>query len=206
VHERLARAWGAEGAGTHLVRAALVVSADHELNASTFAARVVASTGATPYAAVLAALAALSGPYHGGMTSRVGALFDEIDGKPPSEAMAARLRRGDDLPGFGHRLYPQRDPRAALLLDLCARHDPQAARPYQLAAEAGQALTGKPPTLDFGLQAVSRVLRGPADGAFQLFAIGRTVGWIGHVLEQYRSDRLLRPRAAYTGPRPLMRS
>jgi citrate synthase len=203
VHERLARGWQADEAGADLIRAALVLCADHELNASTFAARIVASTGATPYAAIQAGLAALSGPHHGGTTYRVSALLDEVGDQPPVEALAARLRRGEDLPGFGHRLYPDRDPRAAFLLDRLVRSFPREGQPYAILADAARALTGLPPTVDYALVAVARLLRGPEGGAFQLFATGRIVGWIGHSLEQYQSGQLLRPRARYSGPRPV---
>jgi len=117
VHETLATAWGADAAGAALIRRALVLCADHELNASAFAVRVVASTGAALPACLLAGLAALSGPLHGGMTERIGAFLAEPHMKSaPRAAILARLGRGERVPGFGQRLYPYGDPRATALL------------------------------------------------------------------------------------------
>ena len=117
VHETLATAWGADVAGAALIRRALVLCADHELNASAFAVRVVASTGAALPACLLAGLAALSGPLHGGMTERISAFLAEPQMKTaPRAAIMARLGRGEPVPGFGQRLYPDGDPRATALL------------------------------------------------------------------------------------------
>jgi citrate synthase len=181
--------------GEHLkqppVEQALILCADHELNASAFAARVVASTGADPYAVVSAALMALSGPKHGGVCFQVEALLDEATGKSPREVLEARLRRGDQVPGFGHRLYPQGDPRARFLL-----------KGLSIGlewAEAGRTLLGLEPSLDLALVCLCRKL-GLSDGtAFKIFAAGRSVGWIAHAVEQYHRPGLLRPRAHYVG-------
>jgi len=166
---------------------ALILCADHELNASTFTARVAASTGANPYAVVSAALAALSGPKHGGATSQVEALFAEAAACDPRQAIAERLRRGDPVAGFGHPLYPQGDPRARALLD----SNPQA----QAWVEAGQQLLNAYPTVDLGLVALGL----PRGVAFQVFATGRCLGWIAHALEQYADGRMIRPRAFHRG-------
>jgi citrate synthase len=121
IHAQLAASWGGGPAAAKLIRAALVLCADHELNASTFTVRCVASTRATPYGAVIAGLAALQGPRHGGQTARVAALFDEVArADSPGAAVAARLRRGERLPGFGHILYPEGDPRYTALRRLLA--------------------------------------------------------------------------------------
>lgn len=202
VHQRLARAWRLDAAGTDLVRAVLVLLADHEFNASTFAVRIVASTGAAPYAAVQAGLAALSGPRHGGATLRVEALLDEISDRDPAAMIAARLRRGDGLPGFGHRLYPEGDPRATVLLERLARLQSPAGQRLLAIADQGRALGGQPPSVDFASVAVARALGLPDGAALQLFTIARAAGWIAHAMEQYASGALLRPRAVYTGPRP----
>ncbi|MBN9418360.1 hypothetical protein ABS71_07885 [bacterium SCN 62-11] len=162
---------------------ALILCADHELNASTFTARVAASTGANPYAVVSAALAALSGPKHGGATSQVEALFAEASASSPRQAIGERLRRGDPVAGFGHPLYPQGDPRARALLE-----DVPLAQGW---IEAGQQLLNAYPTVDLGLVALG-LERG---AAFQLFAAGRCLGWIAHALEQYADGRMIRPRA-----------
>ena len=203
VHRRLAAAWGLDRAGSDLVRRCLVLIADHELNASTFVARCVASTGATPYAVVGAALGALSGRRHGGASARAEALFDELArGGDPLGLMAARLARDEDLPGFGHFLYPQGDPRAAAILDALARTGPASLALIENAVAAGTRLTGQSPNVDFALAAAARALTLPPNAALGLFVIGRTVGWIAHAIEQYESGILIRPRARYLGKRP----
>lgn len=203
------------------IERALVLAADHELNPSSFAARVAASAGGDLYACLGAAIATLSGPRHGGACDRVEALVDALGAggaesaagtrAPVGAAIAARLQRGEAIPGFGHPLYPGGDPRAALLLDdaraLVARasdagHAPKRGRAHTLLAivramrEAGH----EPPTLDAGLCAVAAALGLPRGSALALFALGRTAGWIAHVLEQRRTEAPLRPRARYVGP------
>ena len=117
VHERFAEAWGLNEAGADLIWTALILAADHELNASAFTVRCVASTRATPYGAINAGLCALQGPRHGGQTAQAIALIDEISAAPSaSDAVMARLKRGERLPGFGMPLYPDLDPRAAAIL------------------------------------------------------------------------------------------
>lgn len=166
------------------LRKPLILCADHELNASAFAARVAAGTGANPYAVVLAALATLSGPRHGGACDQVEALWQEaLRLGSPREAIWQRMRRGDPVPGFGHRLYPQGDPRARAILQDC----PQA----QAWVEAGQELLQSYPSLDLALVA----LQLPPGCAFWIFASGRCLGWIAHALEQYADGRMIRPRA-----------
>jgi len=195
----LARAWGLSGARAHApLEAALILCADHELNVSAFTARVIASAGATPYMAVSGALGALTGPRHGGLTARVAALLDEVG--DPTELLVERLRRGEAVPGFGHPLYPDGDPRAARLLELCPKN---ASRARSLAlARAAERVLGERPVLDFGLVALARALGLPPSAPFVLFAVGRTAGWIAHCIEQYPSPQLIRPRAEYVGPAP----
>lgn len=203
LHLRLARAWQLDEPGADILRRCLVLLADHELNASTFVARCVASTAATPYAVVSAALAALSGRLHGGASARAEALFQEIARSgDPLGLMAARLARGDDLPGFGHFLYPQGDPRAAAILAAIAESRPAARTATEAAVAAGHQLSGRLPNVDFALAAATTALALPPGAALGLFVIGRTVGWIAHAIEQYESGVLIRPRARYTGPRP----
>ena len=185
---------------------ALVLCADHELNVSSFTARCVASAGATPYAVVAAGLAALQGTKHGGHTARVEALLQEV-GTPQAArtALTSRLRRGESLAGFGHPFYPAGDPRCAALLRLAS-----AVRPTSPAVALATAVSrvayevmGEYPTLDFGLAVLGRALELPPGGAMALFAIGRAMGWLGHAIEQYQQDRIIRPRARYVGVLPV---
>lgn len=196
----LASHWGVASAAP-LLRAALILCADHELNVSTFTARCVASAGATPYGVVTAGLAALEGVKHGGITARVEALWDSLrHSRDPTDAIMQRLRRGERIDGFGHPLYPRGDPRAAVLLSMLPRSR-QSAFAHRLAASVEAALN-EAPTIDFALVALCRSL-GLADGAaLTLFALGRTMGWIAHALEQYSLDAIIRPRARYVGDRP----
>lgn len=196
IHVHLARAWSQDVAGADLIRRALVLVADHELNASAFAVRVVASTGASLGACLNAGLSGLSGPLHGGTTSLVEMLFDEVDTTNDAASVVdLRLRRGEGVPGFGHPLYPEGDARASALLPLLP-HDNGPASLVEVMEET----TGKRPTIDFALVAIRRALRLPRGSALALFATGRTVGWIAHALEQRRDEKLIRPRARYTGP------
>ncbi|MCM2256221.1 MAG: citrate synthase [Vicinamibacteria bacterium] len=184
---------------------ALVLLADHELNASTFAARVAASAGTGLAAALLAALCTLTGARHGGECDRVEALVDEV-GRPEraASAVAARLRRGEALPGFGHRLYPAGDPRTPPLLDAALALAPTRPRLRTVRALIDAANTAglERPTVDVGLVALAAGLGLPAGAASALFALGRCAGWVAHVLEQREAGFLLRPRARYVGPDP----
>lgn len=191
---------------TEALDAALVLIADHELNASSFAARIAASTDASLPACLLAALATLSGPRHGGACDRVEALLEEASRlKRPTQVIELRLRRGDAIPGFGHPLYPHGDPRATALLDaastLVARRPKARARLQPLLGLArAMASQGLPPTVDYGLVALCRALGAKRGVAALVFAVGRSAGWVAHVLEQRRSPAVLRPRARYTPP------
>lgn len=199
IEDTLARSWDTPAA--HLLRAAIIVCADHELNVSAFTARCVASAASNPYAVVIAGLAALEGTKHGGATARVAALWDELRrSRDVRKALAERLRRGESVDGFGHPLYPDGDPRAALLLSLLPKSKELTfARAFASGAES---VLGEQPTLDFALVAVERVLSLPRGAAVTLFAIGRTIGWIAHAIEQYEQHATIRPRAKYVGPKP----
>jgi citrate synthase len=193
IHERLGRAWRAPRPQWDAIRRALVLLADHELNASTFAARVTASTGASLAAAVLTGLAALSGPRHGGMAGRVETFADEAARRGWRKALPA----GEPPPGFGHALYPDGDPRAVALLGaidvppglIALRHEIEAA-------------TGQRANVDFALVAMRQSLGLPAEAPFALFALARTAGWLAHAIEQTATGALIRPRARYVGPAP----
>ncbi len=181
---------------------ALVVVADHELNASTFAARVAASTGADLYACVRAGLATLSGPKHGGACDRVEALVREVDRPARARAVVVdRLARGEDVPGFGHPLYQDGDPRPTPLFACRAvrRAKGEGTATLRALVDAAAAAGLPGPTIDTGLVVVATALRLPAGSAAGLFAIGRVAGFIAHALEQRARPELLRPRARYVG-------
>ena len=205
IHEQLASAWQVPADGVPLLRAALVLSADHEFNASTFAARVVASTGAHLYGVVTAGLAAISGPRHGGLTRHVGSLLDALATANDLEAELARhVQEHVHLPGFGHPLYPDGDVRAATLFALLRENlpnSPELAFVERVIAAAGQVARAEP-NIDFATVTLERVLGLRRDSALALFLLGRTVGWVAHALEQANSSSLIRPRARYVGPRP----
>ncbi|MCC6458489.1 MAG: citrate synthase family protein [Caldilineaceae bacterium] len=186
-----------------LLNAMLILTADHELNISSFTARCVASTGAPPHAALAAALGALQGPRHGGQTLRCEAFLREVAWDGP-QAVTNRLRRGDHLPGFGHMLYPDGDPRGHYLTEaaLAVAPDSSAASVVRTARDTVFAQVGQEPSLDFGLVAAGRILGLPSGAPLLIFALGRIAGWIGHMIEQYQADHLIRPRARYNGPQP----
>ncbi len=203
VAETLGRGWKLRDSGTTaLLDAALVLCADHELPVSTFVARCVASSEATPYAVVVAGLSAMGGVRHGGQVELVEDFLQEAEDIGDTRAaISGRLRRGERIPGFGHSLYPGGDPRGAELLRLTSAaypDSPAVALSAEVADEALE-LIGERPTVDFGLVTLARTLGLPPGAAVALFALGRTVGWIGHAIEQYESGSLIRPRARYVG-------
>jgi citrate synthase len=184
---------------------ALVLLADHELAASTVAARVAASVRADPYAVASAGLATVSGTLHGRASLGIEALLAEID-QPDRAAsvVGSRLRRGERLRGFGHRLYPDGDPRAAVLLArlrVTTAGSPRLAVVEALLEAAAQ--RGLPdPSVDLALAALAHVTGMTRGAAEAVFAIARTAGWIAHALEEYDRNTPIRPRALYTGPPP----
>ena len=189
-----------------LLHTALILCADHELHVSAFTARCVASAGSTPYAVVMAGLAALQGVKHGMYIEQVEPFLREVGTPQRAQVtIANRLKRGEQLPGFGHRLYPQGDPRGKALLELMAKvyPDSPATALAHAVTEQARHVIGEYPTIDFALAVLARVLHLPSSVALALFALGRTIGWIGHAIEQYQLDQLIRPRARYVGPAPL---
>jgi citrate synthase len=201
----LAQTWRVDAGNADVIRSALILCADHELNVSSFTARCVASAGSNPYPVVIAGLAALEGPRHGGASARVDAMLNSMRrARNLRGAVAERLGRGEPIDGFGHPLYPGGDPRAAFLVELLReRHAKSAELAFVLdAAEAAAAAMRERPNIDFALVAVARVLRLPAGAPLMLFALGRTIGWIGHAVEQYTTGQLIRPRAKYVGVVP----
>lgn len=197
VHRRLARAWDCGPEASELIRRALVLIADHELNASTFACRVAASTGASLSASVLAGLSALSGPLHGAEFIRVQTFLDEAAARGPQAAVESRLAQGLRIAGFGHPLYPDGDVRAHALL---AALTPDPA--FEAAREAAETITGQIANIDFALTAFCRTHGLPDEAPFALFAAGRCAGWLAHAIEQGQTGALIRPRARYVGTAP----
>lgn len=184
VHDQLAAAWGLSTSEADVIRRVLVLCGDHELNASAFACRVTASTGAGLPACLLTGLSTLTGPRHGGMVVRA------------LDFMAAAVNGGalpdagsKEPPGFGHPLYPAGDPRATEILRVLPL-----GRDW---AEVVQVLGARRiyPGLDFALGHVVRALDLPRDAGLTLFAIGRSAGWMAHAREQAASKQLIRPRA-----------
>jgi citrate synthase len=194
LHMRLARAWRCE-AQADVLRRALALLADQELTTSAFAARVAASTGASLGACMLAGLAALAGPLHGDAALRVQALLDEVRKAGAEAAVGRWYEAHGSLPGFGHELYPQGDPRAA---DLLAAFD--APDDVRALIDHVHRTSGLAPTIDIALTALAGHCNLPDDAVFALFAIGRSVGWMAHAIEQMTDGTLLRPRANYIGP------
>jgi citrate synthase len=188
------------------IDALLILLTDHELNASTFAARVAASTHADVYATLQAGLATLSGPLHGATSDRVEALVAEIGAPERAERVVQeRARRGERIPGFGHPFYGAGgDARARALLELAWRVGGDAPEVAIVNALIGamERAHKPPPNVDAAAVALRAALGMPPGAVAGLFAVGRSAGWVAHALEQYETGHLLRPRARYTGPAP----
>ncbi|MCS7246555.1 MAG: citrate synthase [Thermomicrobium sp.] len=184
----------------------LVLHADHEFNASTFAARVVAATLADMHAAVTAAIAALKGPLHGGANAAVMQMLEEIETLERVEPyIREKLARKERIMGFGHRVYKGEDPRAKWLRDLSRRLGEQRGdlRWYELSvaiADVMQREKGLFPNVDFYAASVYHYLGIEKELMTPVFAASRIAGWTAHVLEQQADNRLIRPRAEYVGP------
>ncbi|KCZ97233.1 citrate synthase family protein [Hyphomonas polymorpha PS728] len=193
-HQRLARHWDLSPGGTDMLRRALVLVADHELNPSTFAARVAASTGAPLAACALAGCATLTGPLHGEASARALAYLKRALEAGPDAALTDISARGQHIPAMGHALYPEGDPRAAALLRWM-KPGPELRR----AIRSAEAAAGDAANIDMALAALTVQLNLPDDAPFLIFASGRMAGWIAHAMEQRASNRIIRPRANYTG-------
>jgi citrate synthase len=195
LHERLAKAWKLNAAGAQFVRRALILMADHELNPSTFAVRIAASTGAPLAACALAGLSTLAGPLHGEAAVRALAQLDAlISAKDVAAEARAMVARGDHIAGWSHPLYPDGDVRARNLL---AALKPRAA--IGKALRALEQETGDKPNCDAALAAMTRELSLPDEATFTIFALARMTGWLAHAMEQRETGRIIRPRARYTG-------
>ncbi len=179
----------------------LTVMADHELAASTLAVRVAASFRADPYAAVLAGLGAMAGTWHGAASRRVEDTLTALAAPGADDSAVGRLLHEPHMvPGFGHPLYPDGDPRVAVLRRAAAagRAVPEADALVRVAREQGV----PPPNVDFALAVVARAFRLTPGAGETLFTVARLAGWLAHAFEEYAQATTFRQRAVYTGPRP----
>ncbi len=200
----LARRWCSQPRrAARVLNAILVLSLDHEINVSSFAARVVASAGSNLYEVVNAAMCAFSGSRHGRVAEKSEQFIGDLENeKSVSDFIHARLRSGEEIPGFGHPLYPGGDPRARLILKLLQESYPNAFGRLQKRIDEAEQILRRSPNVDFAIACASRILGLPQHSGFNLFALGRTVGWIAHASEQHESGTLIRPRARYIGVLP----
>lgn len=202
LHEQVAQALApGDPRARDLLRRSLVLLADHELNASSFTVRCAVSTGIHLYDATIAGLAALKGPKHGGAGPLASLMVSELAAGDLGTGIRHRVSLGTPVPGFGHTIYRDGDPRADALLRALAR----AGADRRLAVEAPALLTeatGLYPNIDFALAVMVRTLKLPAGSETVLFAIARTAGWIAHAIEQLETETLIRPRARYVGRAP----
>ncbi len=201
-HRHIARVWAPSNkAAPDLIRRALVLLADHELNASTFTVRCAASTGLNLYDAMIAGLAALKGPRHGGAGVLAAQLVRTLVDVDAASVIRERVALGERFAGFGHGVYKNGDPRAYALLDALKR----AGAPERFTSEIPERVleaTGEFANIDYALAVLTHMLRLPLGRELALFAMARTVGWVAHASEQLRQGGLIRPRARYVGPVP----
>jgi len=198
IHEAMARAWGGPAGAANIIRRALVLHADHELNPSSFALRCVASTMASPYASTLAGCCAASGVRHANFSAVMALIGATLQGADPAALVASGVTGGRALPGFNHPLYPKGDPRAtALLDDLRAIASNRDMARIDGLLQTAHATYGLLPKNDFALAAATQLLQLPTDACERIFVVSRIVGWNAHALEQYSSPLLIRPRARY---------
>ena len=191
---------------------ALILHADHGLNASTFTSMVIASTLADTYSSVTGGISALSGSLHGGANQDVMEVLLELDesGQDPTEWIAEQIDDGRRIPGWGHRVYNVKDPRAEILTEKSEDlgnasgekkwYDYAAAIEEYLTEEEDFPSKGLAPNVDFYSGTVYYQLGIPLDMYTPIFAMSRTAGWVGHILEYQTDNRLIRPRARYVGP------
>jgi len=195
LHDRAAANWRRPDAAD-VLRRALVLLADHELNASTFATRVAVSTGAPLAAGVLSGLATLTGPLHGRASLGVLELVAGVHRAGAEVTIRDWLSQGRPIAGFGHPLYPLGDPRATALLQRFPLP-----KEYAELRDVVEEAIGERPNVDFALAALTKVFNLPLEAPLILFALGRCAGWLAHALEQVTTGHPIRPRARYIGPR-----
>jgi citrate synthase len=188
---------------------ALTLHADHELNASTFAARVAAATLTDIHSAVVAGIGTLKGPLHGGANAEVMKMLIEIGQDAPAERIDAYVKgkfaRKEKISGFGHRVYRTEDPRATHLRQMSKQLGQQVGnlRWFEMSERIEALVMGEKklnPNVDFYSASMYYALGIPVSLYTPIFAVSRTSGWTAHVLEQFANNRLIRPRAEYTGP------
>lgn len=185
---------------------ALVLHADHELNASTFTARVCVATLSDMYSGITAAIGALKGPLHGGANEQVMKMLSEIGTVDKAEEYVLnKLNNKEKIMGFGHRVYRNGDPRAKHLREMSEKLTKITGEPewFDISVKVHETFTSQkplPPNVDFYSASVYHSLGIDHDLFTPIFAVSRVSGWIAHILEQYENNRLIRPRAEYTGP------
>jgi len=197
------------GLATRAFDVALILHADHELNASTFVARVAAATLTDIHSAIVAAIGTLKGPLHGGANADVMRLLLEIGPDAPleraEEVVRAKLARKEKIPGFGHRVYHTEDPRATHLRQMSRDLGQRAGQPmwYDMSQRIEALVKSEKklnPNVDFYSASTYHALGIDIELFTPIFAVSRVSGWTAHVLEQYANNRLIRPRAEYIGP------
>lgn len=185
---------------------ALILHADHELNASTFTARVCVATLSDIYSGITAAIGALKGPLHGGANEAVMKMLTEIGEVENAEPyIRSKMEKKEKVMGFGHRVYKHGDPRAKHLKEMSKRltNLTGESKWYEMSIRVEEIVTSEkklPPNVDFYSASVYHSLGIDHDLFTPIFAVSRMSGWIAHILEQYDNNRLIRPRADYTGP------
>jgi citrate synthase len=202
LHLQIARAWAPNNKhAADLIRRALVLLADHELNASTFTVRCAASTGLNLYDAIIAGLVALKGPRHGGAGVLAAQLVKTLVDSEVALLIRERVARGERFAGFGHGVYKHGDPRAHALLEALACAGAAEKLTREIPERIAEA-TGEFVNIDYALAVLIHTLGLAPGNELVLFAMARTVGWIAHASEQLRHGGLIRPRARYIGPVP----
>jgi len=202
LHLQIAKAWAPDNRhAADLIRRALVLLAEHELNASAFTVRCAASTGLNLYDAMIAGLVALKGPKHGGAGVLAAQFVKALVDRDVAPIIRERVALGERFAGFGHGVYKHGDPRARSLLEALARAGALEKLTREIPERIAEA-TGEFVNIDYALAVMVHTLGVPPGNELVLFAMARTVGWIAHASEQLQHGRLIRPRARYIGPAP----
>jgi citrate synthase len=202
LHVQIAKAWAPDNKhAADLIRRALVLLAEHELNASAFTVRCAASTGLNLHDAMIAGLVALKGPKHGGAGVLAAQFVKALVDRDVAPIIRERVALGERFAGFGHGVYKHGDPRARSLLEALARAGALEKLTREIPERIAEA-TGEFVNIDYALAVLVHTLGMPPGNELVLFAMARTVGWIAHASEQLQHGRLIRPRARYIGPAP----